>query len=91
MSNALHGTLVANTATPVTVRGWEFGVWVINRGSDDIWARLDGTAATVAGTDNYLVGAGGARNFPTGDAAVTVSLISAGTPGYSVEGAVVVA
>lgn len=90
MANSASGTLAANTESHVTVRSWDQGVWVINRtGSGEIWVRLDGTAATVAGANCYVVL--GARNFPTGNTNVTVSLISTGTPAYSVEGAVVVA
>lgn len=90
MAYGRSGTLVANTPTSVTVRGWDNGVWVINRtASTEIWVRLDGTAATVAGADCFCVS--GARNFPTPNANVTLSLISTGTPDYSVEGAVPVA
>lgn len=89
MANSASGTLVANTATPITVRSWDLGLWVINRATDgtEIWARLDGIAASVGGAGCFIVL--GARNFPTGNTNITVSLISSGTPNYSVEGAVV--
>lgn len=91
VANTANGTLVANTATPVTIRAWTLGIWVLNRSTtgDEIWVRLDGTAATVAGVGCYLVT--GARNFPAPNANVTVSLISTGTPNYAVEGAIPVA
>lgn len=91
MAYSASGTLVANAATSVTVRTWDQGLWVFNRTAttEEIWCRFDGTAATVAGAGCYLVQ--GARNFPTPDATVTVSLISSGTPAYSVEGAVPIA
>lgn len=82
------GALVAATAQAVTVRTGVGGVWVINRtAASEIWARLDGIAATVAGAGCFCVL--GSRNFPTpAGSTVTVSLISATTPNYSVEGAV---
>lgn len=89
MANAKSGTLVADAATGVTVAASQYGVWVHNRATDgtEMWARFDGEAAEVAGDDSFLVA--GSRNFPTRDAtAVTVSLISAGTPDYSVDGSV---
>ena len=91
MANALAGALVANTPASVTVTASQYGIWVENRtAATEIWVRLDGTAATVAGNDCYLVT--GARNFPTPfggkDVNVAVSLISSSTPSYAVSGVV---
>lgn len=86
---AHSGTLVANTEAHSTIRCGPFGLWVINRtgGGTEIWVRLDGTAATVAGDNCFCVQ--GARQFPTATGNVTVSLISSGTPSYEVSGSVV--
>lgn len=87
---ARSGTLVANSASSQTIRCGPYGLWVVNRtAGTEIWVRLDGTAATVAGNDCFVVT--GARNFPTPNRSVTVSLISSGTPSYEVSGDVVVA
>lgn len=92
MSNAYarSGALTANVAASVTVYVGPQGLWVTNRSqAGEIWVRMDGTAATVAGNDCFVVL--GARNFASHAGNVTVSLISTGTPNYEVSGAVPVA
>lgn len=91
MANAYarSGTLVANAEQHFTIRCGPFGLWVLNRtaAGTEIWVRLDGTAATVAGNDCFCVT--GARQFPTPEGNVFVSIISSGTPTFEVSGTVV--
>lgn len=92
MARTKHGTLSASSVAtqsltrPSGTRAVGV-VRVINRGADDIYVSVDGSTPTVAGDDTWVVGAGAARLVEAGDASgtVTVKLISAGTPAYSVE------
>ena len=56
---------------------------VANSGTDPIYARADGTAATVAGDECQVV-LGGERLVMGLTAEGTISLISSGTPSYTV-------
>lgn len=93
-----HHTLVAATVDTVTLSG-EFSGQQITRvevynhdASAVIYCRADGTAAVSAADGTYSVGPGMARQIPasqvlgaTADSSTTaISLISAGTPAYSV-------
>lgn len=96
MSNYLdivNGTLAADTETVVTFPRdlGEYGVTNLDlTGASIIWVRHDGTAATVAGQGCKPVLPGQTVFIPrtktlaTGDG-TEVSLISDGTPAYSVE------
>ena len=76
-----HVTLVANVAQSVPLASFASReVEVISHGSGPVYARADGTAATVAGDDTHVALAGGfcilnARSDR--DGTVTVSVISA--------------
>jgi hypothetical protein len=84
---AASGTLVGNTVTTVTVRGWTYGINVINRtGTGQIWVTINGTTPTVAGADCFVVL--GARNFPCNNADTVVKLICSAANDYTVEGMV---
>ncbi len=82
-----HGTLVANTVTQVTVQTGRH-IQVINRsGTAEIYFTVNGVTPTVGGSDCYVVPA--AIMSQTVGAApqnVVVSLISTGTPTFSVIG-----
>lgn len=86
MAYRKHGTLVAATVATVTLTPNAKFVEVVNRGSDDIYFRLDGTDPTVAGDDTYVVPGGGFTRVRNNDrdGSVSVKLISSGTPAYSV-------
>lgn len=87
-----HGTLTANTAATVTVAGGRQEVGVTHKNpaaTDPIYARADGTAATIAGNDTFTILPGMTRWIPrprnlTGTN-TNVSLISAGANPYEVE------
>ena len=85
VQTAKHATLVAATVDTVTFTAGGTGLRIRNRGTvGDIYFRFDGTAAVSVADDNYFVGPGESltvdqKNVPS------VSLISAGTPAYSVE------
>lgn len=49
------GTVVANTVTTVTFATWFSGIEIINRGTVDMWARVDGVDPTIAGDDCIFV------------------------------------
>jgi hypothetical protein len=95
VSVAQHGTLVASTVTTVTVNAAHEAVTVTVRGASpaDIFFTVGTsgntpTAPTSGGNDCYVVpGVNGAsKTVLAGSAPVVVSLISTGTPAYSVEG-----
>jgi hypothetical protein len=79
-----HATLVAATADTVTISGGGGkGAEIVNHGTDAIYFRTDGVAAVAAADENEVV-IGGERlsiELPTSG---IVSVISAGTPTYSV-------
>lgn len=93
-----HHTLVAATADTVTLSG-EFNGQQITRAevynhdaSAVIYCRADGTTAVAAADGTYSVGPGMARSIPVsqtlsataGASTEAITLISAGTPAYSV-------
>lgn len=81
-----HGTLVAATVATVALAGNSKYVEVLNRGDDDIFFTINGTDPTVAGDDTFACPAGEfvkVRNYDR-DNTVSVKLISAATPDYSV-------
>jgi len=87
--HAHAGTLVAATVARVDISTWMYGIWLQNRDTTaDIWVRLDGVDPAAEADDSFLVRAGDARNFATGNGVVTVRLISAGTPSYALSGSV---
>jgi len=94
---ARRGTLTANTVSYVTIEGDFDEVEVTNAtGSAAIYYTVGNTEATttdptVAGTDNgifQLPAAVASRTHrrPAAEARTIVKLISAGTPGYDVQG-----
>lgn len=80
-----HGTLSASTVATVALDGGFEAVELVNHGSDAIYFSLDGTTPTVQGDDFFVAAAGGWVVEPDSDraGAVSVKLISAGTPSYS--------
>lgn len=87
-----NGTLVANTASPITHAADTAVFSVTNLDlttGATIWVRHDGTAATVAGARCKPVLPGSTVEFPRrksrDPAGFTVSLISSGAAPYSVE------
>ena len=82
---AATATLTADTADTVTLSGADRKPCeIVNHGTDVIYFRTDGTAAVKEADENNVV-LGGERLFIgiMGDSP-TVSLISAGTPTYTV-------
>lgn len=49
------GTVVANTVTTVTFATWHQTIEIVNRGTVDMWARVDGVDPTIAGDDCIFV------------------------------------
>lgn len=86
-----HGTLTANTAATVSLASRDLReIWVMHKGNvaQPIYARCDGTAATVAGNDTYAVLPGQHRMIPriwSAGKPSNISLISAGAVDYEVE------
>lgn len=82
-----HATLVASTVDTVTLNDQPW-VEVLNRGTDPIYFRLDGTNPTVAGNETHVATAGSSVVMKApGRGALVVKLISAGATAYSVRGA----
>lgn len=87
MPRSKHGTLVAATVTTVTLDKDYDSVEVLNRGTVDLWLRVDGVDPVVAADDTYVCVGGGFVILPVPTAGSTdVKLISTGTPAYSVAG-----
>lgn len=85
-----HGTLTANTAADVSVNRDLREVGVLHKGNstEPIYARLDGTAATVSGDETFTVLAGQRRWLPriwSAGRPTVISLISEGAIDYEVE------
>lgn len=92
-NEAFSGTLVASTVLTVTLNTARENVRVVNRsGSADIYFTVAGsgqtpTAPTVGGSDCYVApgAAGASEEVSVGQAPIVVSLISSGTPTFTVE------
>ena len=85
-----HATLVAATVDTVTLTAVGLGFRIQNRDAasgDGLYYTKDGSTPTVGGDDTFYLPPGGTDTWPdTGkNLSVVVSLISAGTPDYSVE------
>ena len=81
---AAHATLVAATADTVTMSGGQGkAAEIVNHGTDAIYFRVDGTAAVSAADENEVV-IGSERLSVWLPDSGEVSVISAGTPTYSV-------
>lgn len=83
-----HGTLVATVQSSWTLLEARDSVIVTNRsGSADIYFTVDTSNAAVTGANNFVVPnvAGATKEVAVDGPNVTVNLISAGTPTYSVE------
>jgi len=79
--------MVAATVDTVTLSGNHKTVEVKHRGTTGfIYFTVNGTAATDAGDNTYVVGAGQSVTVPSFLTPDAVSLISAGTSAYSVIG-----
>jgi hypothetical protein len=87
---AKHGTLTANApATQTLVHDtdpWSqtVGVEVEADGTSPVYFTTDGSTPTVGGDDTYIVRSGALHVDVETAGTVTVKLISAGTPAYSV-------
>jgi hypothetical protein len=84
-------TLVANTADTVTFADNVDRVEIITDGAAELFVRVseDGAAATVGGANTDMLPAGGSSSLDLpspGIGGTVVSLISSGTPKYSVIG-----
>lgn len=86
MAACEHGTLTAATVATVTITAGS-DILVICHGTGPIYGRTDGVDPTVGGDDCFAVPSNGWRIVRSGDRVGTrdVKLISAGTPGFSVE------
>jgi len=83
-ARAAHATLVADTADTVTMsEGPNKRGEIVNQGTDVIYFRTDGTTAVSAADENEVV-LGGERLSISLPGSGVVSVISAGTPTYSV-------
>lgn len=87
-SDSEHNTLVAATATTVTLDQDYSEVSIVHHGdaADPVYFTVDGAAPTVAGAGTDVVLSGGyvVTSAPGGSGATVVQLISAGTPTVSV-------
>lgn len=82
-----HGTLTSNTVATVDLGVDADTVEVVNRGTQDIYFRIDGTNPTVAGDDCEIVTAGTALEVTRKAAGnATAKLISTGAAAYTVRG-----
>lgn len=62
-SRIQSGTVVANTVTTVTL-SYRSSIEIINRGTVDMWARVDGVDPTIAGDECIFVPAQGFVDVP---------------------------
>jgi hypothetical protein len=88
-ARVMHGTLVADTVTTVTLDHNYNRVEVLNRdGAAEIYFTVDAGAPTVEGDGCYSLPAaiGGLEKKSPGGRATVVKMISSGTPTYSVTG-----
>ena len=89
VARSKHATLVAATVDTITLERDYSQVEIVNRGTEDIWATVDGSTPVAAADDTIFVGTGQflVLSMPTTGAGTdVVKLISAGTPSYSVTG-----
>lgn len=92
MASIVHGTLVANTMTTVTLTANHNEVEVIHRGgagAADIFFTVDGANPTVNGEDTDVAPNGVGQRTQVGaykKQNTVVKLISSGTPAYTVRG-----
>lgn len=86
VETAKHATLTAATVDTITMTGSVPRFEVKNRGTGDIYFRVDGVNPTVGGDDTYIVCSGEALQVPSGGGpdSAEVRLISAATIAYSV-------
>jgi hypothetical protein len=56
------GTTGTNTVATVSFTNWQNGIEIVNTGTVDLWARVDGVTPVVAADDNILIPA---RSFVT--------------------------
>ena len=81
---AAHATLVADTADTVTMSGGaRKRAEIVNHGTDAIYFRTDGTTAVGLADENEVVLGGERLTINLSNTGI-VSVISAGTPTYSV-------
>lgn len=81
---AAHATLVADTADTVTLSGGaKKRAEIVNQGTDAIYFRTDGTTAVGLADENEVVLGGERLSIFLPDSGA-VSVISSGTPTYSV-------
>lgn len=79
-----HATLVAATADTVTISGGGGKTAeIVNHGTDAIYFRTDGVAAVSAADENEVVIGGERLSIELPEDGI-ISVISAGTPTYSV-------
>ncbi len=92
---AESGTLVADTVTSIKFTQYFWNLVVVNRSSNqEIWVRTDGEDPTVGGDDCFPVLPQQSVTFSNGSLSqepvvrtgggTTVSIISSGTPTYTV-------
>lgn len=53
--HATSGTTVGGSVTTVTFSNWYHSITVINRGSEEMWARFDNVNPTLAGDECFLI------------------------------------
>jgi hypothetical protein len=49
------GTVVANTVSTVTFSAWFENIEIVNRSTNDMWARVDGVDPTIAGDECFYI------------------------------------
>jgi hypothetical protein len=81
-----HQTLGANAVDVVTLTAKFKAVEVLNRGSVEIYFRIDGTAPTVGGDNCFVAPAGAVLQVPSLQASDVVRLIASSACAYSVTG-----
>lgn len=88
MARIKHGTLTADTVATVELDDNDYSsVEILNVSGDSaIYIRIDGTAPTVAGDDCDVIPAVVGGIVLDAADSISVKLISAGTPQYSVKG-----
>lgn len=97
-SHISSGATVGNTVSTITFPLWYRSIQVINRSSNDMWARFDGVDPTIAGDDCSFVPANSFISVSNPvkppeialglTASTTVKLITATASNYTVEAGV---